>query len=577
MTKRARSLCGCTFRLGVPRAALPVVCVAVLAVLLGTNTTEAGPYDDIGLTSLQQRLGSNMPTGAGVTAMQVEAPDNFNNYVADQLDAQLDSTTITDIFDLDGDPSGVSDHATNVAKNFFGTQGVSPGVAEVDAYDANYWINSGFLNTSTSSEPLNDPDRRRDIQNHSWIGNFYDEKIEPVTPESIVSATNLSRRMDLVIVRDNVVSVAGLHNGMQTTFPQILGNTYNTIAVGRTDGNHSRGPTLIDTAGRVKPDIVAPSGFTSFATPWVSGAAALLLETADDLEIAGDVDDARSSETIKALLMAGATKDEDEFDSWSRTEMRPLDAIYGAGELNIDNSHRILTAGQFDAAIDAVLGSTGWDFGQITSNTDPSYFFEIPTGHVADVSILATWHRQVVQNGSQLTVSLANLDLEFSSADGFVATTPLDQSRSTVDNVEHVYQQDLGVGRYLFSLNSDSSVDYAVAWQSTLRALVPGDANADFVVNENDLAILLQSWEGDALFEHGDFDFNGLVDAADLALLLANWGRTGTLAVSPPPAGDPAVGVQLNVWSVPEPTTATLIAILGLLFPSLIARRGRRR
>ena len=566
MTKRARSLCGYTYRLGVPRAALPVVCVAVLAVLLGTNIVEAGPYDAIGLTSLQQRLGSNMPTGAGITATQVEAPDNKNDYIADQLDAQLDSTTITDIFDLDGDPSGVSTHATNVAKRFFGTQGVSPGVAEVDAYDANYWINSGFLNTSTSGVPL---EELRDIQNHSWIGNFYEEG-EPVTPESIESATDLSRRMDLVIVRDNVVSVAGLNNGPQTAFPQILGNAYNTISVGRTDGQHSLGPTLIDTAGRVKPDIVAPSGFTSFATPWVSGAAALLLETADD-----DDDDARSSETIKALLMAGATKDE--FDSWSRTDTRPLDAIYGAGELNIDNSHRILTAGQFDAAIDAVLGSTGWDFGQITNNTNPSYFFEIPTGHVADVSILTTWHRQVVQNGSQLTVSLANLDLEFSSADGFVATTLLDESRSTVDNVEHVYQQDLGVGRYVFSLDSDSSVDYAVAWQSTLRALVPGDANADFVVNENDLAILFQNWEGDALFEHGDFDFNGLVDAADLALLLANWGRTGTLAVSLPPAGDPAVGVQLNVWSVPEPTTATLIAILGLLFPSLIAQRGRRR
>jgi hypothetical protein len=51
--------------------------------------------------------------------------------------------------------------------------------------------------------------------------------------------------------------------------------------VGRTDGNHPRETVALDSrygAGRTRPDLVAPFGVTSYATPIAASAAGLLLE-----------------------------------------------------------------------------------------------------------------------------------------------------------------------------------------------------------------------------------------------------------------------------------------------------------
>ncbi len=63
-------------------------------------------------------------------------------------------------------------------------------------------------------------------------------------------------------------------------------------------------------------------------------------------------------------------------------------------------------------------------------------------------------------------------------------------------------------------------LDGAEVWRDpTFTA--PGDLNGDFVVNAADLATLLSQW-GTA--GSADLNGNGVVDAADLATLLANWG-----------------------------------------------------
>jgi hypothetical protein len=62
-------------------------------------------------------------------------------------------------------------------------------------------------------------------------------------------------------------------------------SAYNIISVGRSDGGHIGGTAEVDdvyNANRTRPDIVTPLAFTSWASPLVAGAAAVLVETGRD-------------------------------------------------------------------------------------------------------------------------------------------------------------------------------------------------------------------------------------------------------------------------------------------------------
>src|SRR5262249_1545219 len=120
---------------------------------------------------------------------------------------------------------------------------------------------------------------------------------------------------------------------------------YNGMGVAAYGGNSSIGPT---SDGRSKPDITAPASLTSFSTPQVSGAAAVLLQAANRNDAgAGTAADAGDARTLKALLMNGAEKPSD----WAHTATAPLDARYGAGVLNLWNSYRQLRGGKQAFAI----------------------------------------------------------------------------------------------------------------------------------------------------------------------------------------------------------------------------------
>jgi uncharacterized protein (TIGR03790 family) len=96
----------------------------------------------------------------------------------------------------------------------------------------------------------------------------------------------------------------------------------------------------------------------------------------------------------------------------------------------------------------------------------------------------------------------------------------------------------------------------------TWKTLLPGDANMDGTVGSADLAILGANWgktgqAGGAMWSLGDFNCDGVVGSADLALLGANWGKVASWATSSADVG------SFSPQGVPEPSTIWL-AIIGL-------------
>jgi hypothetical protein len=136
------------------------------------------------------------------------------------------------------------------------------------------------------------------VQNHSWIS-------AAGNSEAVVSEIN--QRLDFAIDRDGFSSVVGVNNAASTALPQMLAQAYHTISVGLTNGAHSAGFTTLDGPGRIKPDLVAPDGLTSFATPMVAGAAGLLQAALAAAPYA--LTGADRPRVTKALLLAGAAKD----------------------------------------------------------------------------------------------------------------------------------------------------------------------------------------------------------------------------------------------------------------------------
>jgi hypothetical protein len=161
-----------------------------------------------------------------------------------------------------------------------------------------------------------------------------------------------------------------------------------------------------------------------------------------------------------------------------------LDSVFGAGQLNVRNSYLIQEGGEFDGSTTepiASVGAFGWDYS--SGITDPLlYDFEIGAGEVLDeLSAILTWNIDVTDNDASglfdPTTFLANMDLELYDSSSTFLGTLLDESVSTVDNVEHIYAQGLAAGRYTLRVTSDSDHDFALAWRfSTTAVPEPGMA-----------------------------------------------------------------------------------------------------
>lgn len=417
---------------------------------------------------MRKRLGDaeqTMPSGRGVPLAHVEShglngdsadepgrPQEIS-YLPDLERADFEGKSFHDRSQLTNPPAAWSPHATNMARNLYGLGGLAPAINEIDLYYSDHWLFGGMLKTGSAGQQ---PDFERcRVQSHSWVASM-DLRIngQPVNFND-----EILKRLDYLIQRDQVVAVVGRTGDAKP----LLGRARNTISVGTSH------------AGAERPLIVAPASSTSLATAWVAACAALLLETADQTPSSREAELARRVETIRAVLLAGATKHESEFEEpWQRTADEPLSPRYGAGELNIDRSHAILAAGRQAARDSELVPLVGWDFTLVRPGRKRLYYFEVPTPEqVQSVSIVATWNRHV--SVRRLSDALANVDVrllhverDFDLGKVVGAEERMGESASTTSNVEHIYAENLPPGRYVIEVQSDEPWDVAIAWNVQL-------------------------------------------------------------------------------------------------------------
>ena len=89
---------------------------------------------------------------------------------------------------------------------------------------------------------------------------------------------------------------------------------------------------------------------------------------------------------------------------------------------------------------------------------------------------------------------------------------------------------------------------------------LPGDANLDKVVNDEDASILAAHWQQTGMgWGDGDFNNDQIVNDQDASILAAHWQETQEGGTSP----------------VPEPSVLVLLGGIGLLWLVGLARRRR--
>ena len=390
----------------------------------------ASEFEAIGLDQLRLMVPSLTGSGVVVAQPEVNAPGwQVNPAVVNHpqsLFTWIAAGGFTNVF-----PNSIgaeSWHANGVAAPFYGlTNGVAPGVAHVHSYEATYFFNSLIV------PQVAIPAR---IVNQSFI--FGTEMFD------------IDQDYDDYAVRYNTIFVSGAGNGGAVSSPA---TAYNGIAVGAYGGSSSIGPTV---GGRSKPDITAPSSLTSYSTPQVAGAAALLLQAAArDDGGPGTAASATNAIAIKALLLNGASKP----PGWTNGNTAPLDARYGAGVLHVGNAYRQLRGGKHSPVVTetvlvgaahppAVTSSNlptrrGWDFQSLSSTVThhgvAHYFVDLTsvTGRTAAVTLV--WNRRLGQ------MNINNLDLFlYDAASGALVAS----SESAVDNVEHICVTNLPAARY---------------------------------------------------------------------------------------------------------------------------------
>jgi hypothetical protein len=525
--------------------ARPAPSLALIAAILGTSANpcwaslnSAGS----GLDALRKRVGpGNEPTGAGVIVAQVEAGP-VGAYGPDQADGEFVGKSFIEV----SGPGGAVYHGTEVGRNLYGlATSIAPSISQVYLYTAEGWINNDQLRVlqGSSFPPVSIPAGLKVI-NNSWIGSLGGSS----------GNNDALRRADWLCNRDQVLMVNGVNN-TNPNFP-LMAFMYNGISVGMLIGGHGDGDASgVDGAGRQKPEIVAP-GYengggpaTSWSTGVVSGAAALMIETART-ELGPGNPNGESPIVVKAVLLCGADH-EDVSGTWTNSPIdsgasrglsfKPLDDQAGAGELNVDRSHMILTAGEFDASPTPPVSGTapplGWDLvPQVDANA--SWWWRFDVNQTADeVAILATWNRHVLDTFTGYINPNFNLVLWRVDEMGGLVSLLGDENaayfssgnvvcQSVVDNVEHLYIRDLAPGNYVLELDRTGTMqqdfDVAVAWRFPVPPAIPGDLDGDGEVDVNDLLELLGAW-GACPGCHEDIDGNGAVNVADLLILLANW------------------------------------------------------
>lgn len=428
------------------RTVVPFLLFSLIAIF--PRWAEAQYLDQIGLTIL--RATTTNLNGAGVTVGQPEAslsttspiwevnPGNTGHSASLFTWIAGNSPYLTPPNTSSTFPNSLgseSTHADTVGDDFYSISlGVATNVAHVNNYDAdtfyNYYIGSTFNHTFTER-----------IVNQSFTFNTNNSTVD--------------QDYDNYAAKHNVLFISGAgFNGGPIYSPATC---YNGIGVGVYNNPGSPyGPTP---DGRSKPDIVA-SGYqdsvTSYATPLVSGSAALLMQAGARGDGGGDTTSATDIRTLKALLLNGAVKP----PGWTNSPSTPLHYRYGAGVVNVLNSYVQLAVGKHGYVETSSVSSgnahppggasgnlptlNGWDFNTISSGPTQDevnhYYFDA-TNAAGNFTLTATltWNRQYGQS----SINNLNLYLYNCANSNLVAC-----STSLVDNVEHIFLPKLAPGRY---------------------------------------------------------------------------------------------------------------------------------
>jgi hypothetical protein len=407
--------------------------------LLRTVTTNV---NGAGIRVAQPESGSGTATNWQVNPGAVGQPVSLFTYFSS-------SGTANNFPNAVGAESG---HADTVAGYFYGILGgVATNVAHVNSYAASYFVqvyeriigSSTNYTASLPSANINDP-----VVNQSFI--FLNSDYTPVSTNEQKA---IDSAYDNYAAQYNTLFVSGVGNGGAVNPPA---TGYNGIGVGAYGGSSSVGPTLDN--GRAKPDIMAPAGETSFSTPYVAGAAAVLMQAGLRGDGGSATNFAADIRTVKALLLNGAVKPAD----WTNGAASPLDARYGAGVLNVFNSYKQLAGRRQTNFILASVSTgaahpptratntigvlSGWNFTNLTSSSSldmvAHYYFNVTNG-VSNATFTAT--ATLVWNRQQSESSINNLHLFLYNAanSNLVAVCT-----SAVDNVQHLFVPKLPQGRY---------------------------------------------------------------------------------------------------------------------------------
>ncbi|MCE9618819.1 MAG: hypothetical protein K8R92_02795 [Planctomycetes bacterium] len=495
----------------------------------------SGGYD-----ALLLRLGAATPTGTGVGMCQVEASADGTGIASapDLTSSEFAGKSVSIV-----NTSTVSWHSTTVASWLYGLNtSMAKGVGKAWVHNLNNWLPEKLkVGDALMNPPAVAPSTSR-VYNNSWIGS-YGGGNDAYDREAI-------RRFDYLMYRDGILAVSGENNGTGSARYPMMGDTFNGLSVGRLDLQHSAGLTgsLSDTPGRMKPEIIAPGAYTSFCTPVVGAAAALLFQ---QVQAAGSLATGLAvmpkAQLVKAALLAGATRDSswDNHAPQSGTQRGittlPLDPIRGAGGLNVDFSNRILGEYRNDGATVAVNAerSSPNGFGSFTMSALQHRYWRIRvTRFTPTLDFVVTWPRVVAGNFNSYTY--ANLDLRvYRGIYDAAVLLPLEgnagvksfgsgnvTSSSTVNNIEVIHMKDLQQGEYVVDLsridNGSTSVQVSAAWRvDPIGFGLDGDLDGSGLVDGGDIGQVLLNMDSDD--PAGDADLSGWVDFGDVGWVLLNF------------------------------------------------------
>lgn len=474
-------------------------------------SARADVFDYTGHNDLVAELGGSTPDGTGVTVTLVEA-NTDSNLLTEDADPSNDHLPVDGEYNFrpnvtqphytgktfnihippDTTGSDASGHANNVARRWFSVLGesIAPGITEIDAYEANHWLDSGILSFGSGAAPIASANLSR-VANHAYIG----------STGNSTDDLQLLQRIDWLVDTDNFVQVAGA-----TTAEPIHAFALNVIRAGRLISTGTHGgltgalPGSVYTSGRLRHDVLALEGTASYATARVSSVATILIGVAKDnpglsngslLDRNGQIIyHGETAEVVRALLLAGGDRDlvtetATSGAAYSVNSTNGLHTSYGAGVANIFNSYHMLAGGEHDSAEDggpASVGLYGFDYdtafgGAGGSNTQATYTFTAATG-IDEFAASLAWHAEidideVIAGNESTAATLRNLDLSLYRVTGG-GDVIVANSNSTIEPTENIWLKNLAAGEYKLVVDAIGPAfewDYGIAWRGEVSAV----------------------------------------------------------------------------------------------------------